>query len=206
VAIVLGVYSSPRTMSASSAMADAFLDQYRKRVPHDEVRTFNVFNRAIPEFSGVHADAKFAPVFKQERTPEQTAAWDDVLAEIAYFDEADKIVMAVPMWNYGIPWRLKMYFDTIVQPGVTFGYDFQTMLHFGKLCNRPVQLLLTRSSTMPGDFNDFQLSYLRYILGCIGLRDVRAVVAWKTTKPDAPERAAYVEEQCLQARTAAESF
>jgi len=27
------------------------------------------------------------------------------------------------MWNFGIPYKLKQWFDLIVQPGLTFGFD-----------------------------------------------------------------------------------
>jgi FMN-dependent NADH-azoreductase len=67
------------------------------------------------------------------------------------------------------------------------------MLHIGLLKNRLVQLLLTRSSVSAGDYSDFQLPYLRYVLGAMGLRDIRVITASQTTKFTAEERASYIE-------------
>ena len=49
--------------------------------------------------------------------------WKGVERVIEAFKSADKYVFSVPMWNFGIPWRLKQYIDILVQPGSTFRYD-----------------------------------------------------------------------------------
>ena len=36
---------------------------------------------------------------------------------------ADKYVPAIPMWNFGIPYRLKQNINILVQPGYTFSYN-----------------------------------------------------------------------------------
>ena len=114
-----------------------------------------MFDRDLPAFEKNRALAKFAPILGEQRSTEQEQAWDRSREEIRYLDEADKILLSCPMWNYSIPWRLKQYLDCIVQPIETFGYDFDRMEHVGLLRNRPLQLILTRSSTMAGDYADF---------------------------------------------------
>jgi len=205
--IVLTIFGSPRgARSVSSSLSNAFLDEYRNANPGDEIRRINVFERPLPEFGDVHAEAKFARIFGREQTAEEVDVWKQVLDEIMYFDEADKIVLSCPMWNFSIPWKLKQYFDVISQPGITFGYDPIRMVHIGLLRNRPVQLLLSRSSTLPGDFTDFQLPYLRFMFGFMGLNDVRAHVAWQTTKFSEKEREEYRLQQMDAARAASKTF
>ena len=104
--------------------------------------------------------------------------WDEVNDHIKHFDSFDKILVSSPMWNYSVPYPLKHYLDIIVQPGITFGYDPQKMIHIGLLENRTVQLMLTRSSTPPGDYGDFQLPYLRFVLARI-IHEQREQIAQK---------------------------
>jgi FMN-dependent NADH-azoreductase len=191
---ILHIEASPRGgRSGSSQLATWFLDACRTANADAEVETLNVFDADLPPFAADATHAKFAPIFQEEVSEEQAAIWDAVKARIAEFDSCDKLVVSCPMWNFGIPYALKHYLDIIIQPILTFGYDVEKMMHVGLLRNRPVQLLLTRSSSPPGDYGDFQLPYLRYALGSIGLRDIRVITAWQTTQPTAEAREAYLD-------------
>lgn len=192
---LLHIVASPRGRhSNSTQLADWFLSSYRRKHPNDMISVLNVFDAQLPVFAADAAAAKFAPIFGTEMSDAQKTLWKEVEARIAEFDDADKIVISSPMWNFSVPYPLKHYIDILVQPGLTFGYDAESMMHLGLLRNRPVQLLLTRSSIPPGDYGDFQLPYLRYVLGFIGLRDIRTLTAWQITQPTAEARAAYVAE------------
>ena len=191
---ILHIEASPRgDRSGSSQLASWFLDAYKKTNPDDKVDTLNVFDAEFPMFGADAAHAKFAPIFQEAVSDEQKAIWDAVKSQIEYFDSHDKIVVSCPMWNYSVPWALKAYIDVIVQPILTFGYDFEKMLHVGLLRNRPVQLLLTRSSTPPGAPYDFQLPYLRHVFGSMGLNDIRQIVVAQTTQPSAEARTEYLD-------------
>lgn len=204
---VLFLRASPNgARSASGRIAQVFLDAYLEKNPHHTVHEISLFAHDLPEFGTLEAQAKFAPIFREEVTPEQTAAWSRVTREIDILKAADKIVLATPMWNLGIPYKLKQYFDVVVQPRHSFGYDPERKVHIGLLADRPVQLILTRSSTLPGDFSDFQLPYLKYIFEFIGIHDVRALCAWQTTKPTQSERDAYVASFFPAAREAGRAF
>lgn len=204
---VLHLIASPKgERSFSADIAGVFLAAYRERNPDDTIRTINVFDDAVPTFGCDAAVRKFARYFEEEVAPEGERAWAGVEALIASFDAADKIVLSCPMWNYSIPWALKLYLDNLVQPGLTFGYERATMQHVGLLRNRPLQFILTRSSIMAGDFVDFQLPYLRFIFDAIGIRDTRVIVASNTTQPGADARAAYIRSFDAAARDAAARF
>jgi len=204
---ILHIEASPRgNRSGSSQLATWFLDAYRKANPDDTVETLNVFEADLPPFGADAAHAKFAPIFQEEVSEEQSTIWDAVKSQIEHFDASDKIVVSCPMWNYSVPYPLKHYIDILVQPILTFGYDFEKMVHLGLLRNRPVQLLLTRSSTPPGAPYDFQLPYLRHIFGSIGLNDIRQIVAPQTTQPGAEARADYLASFRDECEKQAEAF
>jgi FMN-dependent NADH-azoreductase len=205
--VVLHISASPKgAQSASGQIAAAFLTSYGGLHPKDEIRRLSVFDADLPGVGPDEVEAKFAPIYGQPLEQRHLDAWARVVREIDHLKEADKIVLSSPMWNFGVPYRLKQYLDVIIQPGLTFGYDREAMRHIGLLKNRPTQLILTRSSVMPGDFGDFQLPYLKYVLDFIGITDVRVINAWQTTKADPVERQAYVETFMAEARDAAGRF
>lgn len=204
---ILHIAASPKgAHSSSRRIADIFLTTLQETTPDVVLDTLVLFEESLPDFGQQEAEAKFAPIFGQERTADQEQAWQNILDCVARFDAADKIVVSSPMWNFSIPYKLKHYLDLIMQPRVTFGYDPQTMQHLGLLKNRPLQLILTRSSIMPGHHNDFQLSYLRFAFEFMGIRDIRALTAWQTTKPTAENREAYIRSFFDQAEAAARTF
>ena len=204
---ILHIEASPRgDRSASSQLASWFLEACRESHPDVAIETLNVFEADLPPFAAEATHAKFAPIYQEPMTEAQVAIWEDVKAHIARFDACDKLVVSCPMWNYSIPYPLKHYLDIIVQPILTFGYDVEKMMHVGLLENRPVQLLLTRSSISPGDYGDFQLPYLRFVLGAIGLRDVRVITAWQTTQPSSALRQAYIDGFRDECRAAGAAF
>jgi FMN-dependent NADH-azoreductase len=206
-ATILYINASPKgDASSCGRIARAFLDAYAAQNPDDTVTAIDLFRYDLPEFGLLEAEAKFAPIYGRALTEEQQAAWARVEQEIELFKSADKIVLAAPMWNLGIPYKLKHYIDILVQPRLTFGYDLKAMTHIGLVPNKPTQFILTRSSVLPGDFSDFQLPYLKYIFDFIGIRDVRVIVAWQTTKPTAEARETYVRSFMDEARDAAQRF
>ena len=203
---VLHIIGSPKAEhSTSTRIALAFLDAYRQAHPDHEVTTLDVWNEDLPRFGRELAIAKLAPLTGEPRTPLQEEAWHTVEAVIADFAGYDKIVISTPMWNFALPYELKHYIDLLVQPGLTFGMN-EKLDHIGLLEDRPVQLVLSRSSPLPENSpQDFQLPYLRHVLGFIGLHDVRAIVIEGTTLPQ-PAREELIGKFCETARTAAAEF
>ena len=57
-----------------------------------------------------------------ERTPEQQAYAGQSDALIEELRQADTIVLALPMYNFGVPSTLKAWFDHVARAGMTFRY------------------------------------------------------------------------------------
>jgi len=205
--VLLFISASPKgARSASGRIACAFIDAYREKHPEDTISKIELFQHELPEFGNLETEAKFAPIFGEQITQAHRTAWKRIEDEIETFKSADKILLASPMWNFGLPYKLKHYIDILVQPALTFGYDRERMVHLGLVKNKPLQLILTRSSILPGDFSDFQLPYLKYVFEFIGIHDIRVITAWQTTKPSQEEREAYIQSFFEPARNAALSF
>jgi len=120
---LLYIESSPRKKrSASIAVSNAFLEEYRKAHPKDEVAVLDLWKKELPPFDGDIIDSKYAILHGQSFTPPQKKAWEAVERIIAEFKSADKYVISLPMWNFGIPSSLKAWIDYVVRAGKTFNY------------------------------------------------------------------------------------
>ena len=181
---LLYIQASPRIeRSYSIAVADAFVSTYKQANPKDEIVTMNLFKKELPPFDGLTLQAKYTILHGQKHSPEELGAWRKVEDLIAEFKSADKYVMAVPMWNFGIPYRLKQYLDILVQPTYTFSYSPQEG-YKGLVKGKPVFVAYSRGSAyLKGSVEegfDLQTKYLQLILGFIGLTDVRTLVVEPT--------------------------
>jgi FMN-dependent NADH-azoreductase len=110
-----------------------------------------------------------------ERTIEQRAALalsDRLVEELK---AADLIVIAVPIYNFGVPAAVKAWIDLICRAGETFRYSENGPV--GLLEDRPVYLVTASGGTPIGSESDFATGYLRHIFGFIGISDVRLIEA-----------------------------
>lgn len=181
---LLYIQASPRKdMSYSRAVADAFVESYRKNHPDDAIDVLDLFETDLPAFDRDALNAKYTILRGGEHSQKEKDAWEAVVGVIQRFKKADKYVIAVPMWNFGIPYRLKHYLDLIIQPGYTFSFseeDGYTGLAGGK----PVLAIYARGGEYhegtDGESMDFQKKYLDLALGFIGLTDVKSIIVEPT--------------------------
>ena len=206
---ILYIEASPRgERSKSVAVARAFLEAYGRMHPDDEIETLNVFREDLIAFDGLAVQAKYTILHGKEHSQEELTAWKAVEAAIERFASSDKYVMAVPMWNFSIPYRLKQYIDILVQPGYTFSYSPDEG-YKGLIVGKPVFVAYSRG----GDYSrpetralNLQSKYLELILGFIGFVDIRSVVVEPTLEggPAAANKA--LERAVEKAQKMAETF
>lgn len=207
---ILYLKASPRTgRSHSLAVADAFLTTYRELHPQDEVETLDLFTADLPPFDGLLVNAKYNILHGKPHPPEEAAAWRQVEALIRQFTAADKYVLAAPMWNFSIPYRLKQYLDIIVQPTYTFAYSPETGYR-GLVTGKPMFLACARGGAYPAGTPaqgfDLQIRYLELILQFIGFTDLRSAIV-EPTLEQGPEVAQEKRRQAMErAREMAREF
>lgn len=176
---VLHISASPRgDRSKSLQVAEAFLEEYRQRKPGDEIRRLDLSTARLPAFDGPVIQAKYNILHGQDSSAAERDAWRAVETVIEQFKAADKYVFSLPMWNFGVPYRLKHFFDVIVQPGYTFSFD-PAKGYAGLVTGKPVVAVYARGGEYAAPETaklDFQKPYLETILGFIGLTDVRPLV------------------------------
>jgi FMN-dependent NADH-azoreductase len=204
---LLHVKASPRgDRSYSAAAASAFLEAYRSAHADDTVDTLDVFAESLPAFDGPALDAKYAILHGGKPSPEGRAAWGEVERTIERFASADKYLFSLPMWNFGIPYRLKHLFDVIVQPSYTFSFSPEKG-YTGLVTGKPAVAVYARGGAYPpgsdGEAFDLQKKYLELILGFIGFTDIHSVVVEPTLSGDG---AALREAAAAEAKKLAASF
>jgi FMN-dependent NADH-azoreductase len=190
-------------------VANAFVQAYKEVNPDAQITTINLFKKDLPPFDGLAVQAKYTILHGLKHTDEEQAAWRAVEAIIDEFKSAGKYVMAVPMWNFGIPYRLKQYLDLLVQPGYTFSFSPQEG-YKGLVTGKPIFVAYSRGGAYaPASETeglDLQTKYLQMILGFIGFTDIRTVIV-EPTLMGGPDMAKEKREAAMTtAREIAKSF
>jgi FMN-dependent NADH-azoreductase len=201
--------SSPRKKRSSSIeVAKAFLDEYQKKHSSDEIYTVDLWQKEIPHFDGDVIDSKYAIMHGQAHTEAQRKAWRAVEQTIQEFKNANKYLISLPMWNFGIPYKLKHYIDVIVQPSYTFSFS-PTEGYKGLVTGKPVTLIYSRGGAYGpgsgGESMDLQKAYMEEILKFIGFTDIQSIVIEPTlTSPE--QKAEVVKKAKEQAIELAEKY
>ncbi|MBV8613868.1 MAG: NAD(P)H-dependent oxidoreductase [Acetobacteraceae bacterium] len=177
---LLFIKASPRGEgSRSVAVARAYLDGLRTVTPGLQVETIDLWEEDLPPFDGDRANAKLAVITGQAQTDSQKTAWDRITGIARRFIAADHYLFAVPMWNGGIPYRLKQYIDIIHQPGLLFGLDPKAG-YFGLLKGKRATMAYTsgafaQSFPSPKFGVDHQSTYMRSWLHQAGVTDIEEI-------------------------------
>ena len=177
---MLYIKASPRgEQSFSTRAGEAFVQKYTETNPDDQVDTLDLFEEKLPAFNGLTLSAKYRILHGEEATEDEKKAWRQVEEIIERFKSADKYLFSLPMWNFGISYRLKHYIDILVQPTYTFsvtenGYE-------GIVTGKPAALVYARGGDYPPDSPvDYQKKYMETILGFIGFAEFKSVIVQPT--------------------------
>lgn len=202
---LLYIQASPRgDRSASSQVAQAYIDALRK-AGNVEVDTLDVWKDNLPAFDGHALEAKYAGLSGQALTAEQQAAWSAIEQLGARFRNADQILLSVPMWNFGVPYRLKHLIDLVTQKDVTFLFGeagFDGMLKKQRAIIVCARGLGYGEGGLPEDQFDYQNAYLSAWLNFLGVKDIRTIRVEKTLMGQS-ERDASIEKGVAEARSLA---
>ena len=172
---ILMIEASPRGKdSASRAVSDTLARRLDGLYPGAKVLRRDLTVEQLPHLDKLtlRAISTKDPV-EAESLKESAHQSDQLTAELL---ESDLLVMATPMWNFGIPSALKAWIDLVVRPGRTFQYSDGGVLGMAK--NKKAILILASGGVFtegPWRSWDFVEPYLRQILAFIGIVDVQTV-------------------------------
>ena len=117
--------------------------------------------------------ALFTPA--DQRTPEQVKRVAENDALIAELFANDVIVIATPMINFGVPSQLKHWIDAVARAGTTFKYGATGPV--GQVTGKKVYVITASGGIHRNQASDGITSYLRTLLGFLGMTDVQFIYA-----------------------------
>ena len=174
---ILHLNSSIRSAgSVSRQLTAEFLNKWKAVQSDDIIIERDLAVDAVPHLTEQMMGAFFTPVDQRSAEQNETVKLSDVL--IAELFRADVIVLGAPMYNFSISSTLKAWIDHVSRAGVTFNYTETGPV--GLVRDKKVYVFTARGgvySEGPAKSMDFQETYLRAVLGFIGLTDVTFVRA-----------------------------
>jgi len=177
---VLFVKVNPKSddHSASTTLANYFLEQYKAENPNDTIEKLDLYNEDIP-FLDVDVFSAWGKFAEQKDLTEVEAEKVTRMDKLTnQFLEADKVIFAAPFWNLSYPPMLKAYIDTICINGKTFHYTESGPE--GLVPDKPCLLIETRGgiySKGPSAELEFSQRYLKTIMGFMGIKNFQSVIA-----------------------------
>ncbi len=127
----------------------------------------------LPLLDEAWVGANFTPA--DQRSDDQKALLAQSDALIAELKQADTIVIGTPIYNFSVPSTLKAWIDLVARAGVTFSYSEAGPK--GLLEGKRAIIAVASGGTQAGSDIDFATTYLRHVLGFIGITNVELVAA-----------------------------
>lgn len=181
---LLHISVSPRgSYSISRRLSDAAVQAWKDRNPDGRVieRDLARTNLTFVDLDWI-AGAYTPPERHNESHKKALALSDELISELV---EADEIILGTPMYNFAIPAALKAWVDHIVRAGKTFRYTAAGKpegLLAGK--NKEVLAIVASGGSYVEGSGlsalDYEVPYLRFIFGFIGITEVRFIQAGGT--------------------------
>lgn len=175
---LLEIQSSVRQEgSISRKMSQEFIQTWGTAYSKTQYRKRDVGVNPPAHPTELWTKANYMPL--ETRSPEMIAVLADSEKLIEELLWADHLLLGVPMYNFNVPSTLKAYLDNVVRINRTFTFD-PTTYTFQGLATDKKALIITPSAgnfvvgTPLGGMN-FCDTYLRSILGFIGINDVTIV-------------------------------
>ena len=171
---ILHIDSSPAAASVSRAVGRELITTWSRRDPAAVLTYRDLAAEPIAFVDEEWIAAAFTPAeLRDEDAGLALLRSDELIAEL---EAADVLVIGAPMYNFGIPASLKAWIDQVVRLGRTF--DYQDGIPVGTVHGKRAIIVATAG----GDADyyaslglDHRTSYLKAILGFIGITDVEVV-------------------------------
>ncbi|CAD0186394.1 FMN-dependent NADH-azoreductase [Ruegeria sp. THAF57] len=117
--------------------------------------------------------ANFTPADQRDEVQrDQLSLSDDLVAEL---QQADTIVIGLPIYNFSVPAAFKAWIDLVARVGLTFSYTENGPK--GLLEGKRAVLAIASGGTAVGSDIDFATDYAKHVLGFIGIHTVDVIAA-----------------------------
>lgn len=143
--------------------------------PGQEAREILLAQDIPPALGPAFLEAAFTPNALRDDLMKEALAYSD--RQVQALRSATRLVIATPMYNFGIPGLLKSWFDQIIRPGCTFEMtEAEDAPYRGLLTFDACMVVTTRGSfdaTMSGSDCTMLQQHMRMMLSLIGAPNPR---------------------------------
>ena len=166
--------------SLSSSLAGDYIEQWRAENSDGRVISRDLATEPVPHLTAERFAAFTTAA--EERSSDQNAivAFSDEM--IGELQEADEILIGLPMHNFGIPSTLKAYIDHVARAGITFRYTADGPV--GLLTNKRAIVFATRGGKYLGTGLDTQTDYMKNFFAFLGVENTQFIYAEGTAMGD----------------------
>ncbi|GAA0774346.1 FMN-dependent NADH-azoreductase [Roseibium denhamense] len=164
--------SARKAGSVTRELADALVTRLIEQTPDASILKRDV-SQGLPFLDEDWINANFTDA--ADRTPEQKlklALSDTLVSELK---AADTIVIGSPIYNFSVPAALKAWVDLIARARLTFQYTENGPV--GLLEGKTAYIVVASGGTKAGSEIDYASTYMKHVLGFIGITDVRVIAA-----------------------------
>ncbi len=157
----------------STQLSDELVAKLRSADSELKVIHRNFSEQSVPHLDGEWLQALMTPTEQRDELQQQKVDYSDLL--IAELQQADTVVIGLPMYNFSIPSMLKAWFDHVARAGTTFKYTETGPV--GLLTDKKVYLVTTRGGVHKDQASDTQLPFVKTFLAFLGLTNVEVIYA-----------------------------
>lgn len=181
---VLHICANPKPAgeSTSKELSIAFISKLIEIDADTEINNVDLYQDpppflSYPAFRGLW-NAAFDPTYKPAK--DEIKAVEYASRHAKMFNDADLLVLTMPMWNYGPPAIMKAWLDQVLSPGKTFEFGLRDgggiEIHPLHKIWRVVLLVSSGGVYTEGDARDALTPMIRSQMEFIGIQDV--TIAW----------------------------
>jgi FMN-dependent NADH-azoreductase len=159
--------------SASTRIAHSLVERMIREAPDSEVTRIDLAHDTLPHLEIDEFNSWLIPSDERDKNQQELANRSDKLVDQLL--SHDTLVLAVPMYNLGIPSTLKTWIDRVARAGKTFRYTAEGPV--GMVENMHAFLVFARGGIYRDTPLDTQTGYLKSVLGLMGIQSVETIFA-----------------------------
>jgi len=110
--------SPKKTHSGSSRVAQTFLEGYRRTHPEHRIQILDLWQADLPELNAEQVGMTYKQLFDTPLSEAENNRRSPFQTHAQQFADANKYVFSLPMWNFGIPYKLKHFIDVVTLKGL----------------------------------------------------------------------------------------
>jgi FMN-dependent NADH-azoreductase len=178
---VLHVCANPKPTeeSVSKQLAAAFFAKLIELKPEVELVNVDLYEEKPPFYSYEMFKRAWYPVFDESYEPSKVEemAINYATKQAENFNNADVLVLTMPMWNFTVPAIMKAWIDQVLSPGLTFSISKEDGIKPLHKIKSIVLLVSSGGIYKEDDDRDALSRQVRAAFGFVGIEDLEIVWA-----------------------------